>query len=707
MTTKVTLIFPPVTDPRAPQLALPSLAAVLRPAGVDTELLDLSATGVEWLLRRERLEAALDRVRGGGAVSERHALRRERVARMGEHLLEWAPRATSVLRSERFYDANTFNAARELIGGALELTAAASSRAITYDLSTITYAVEGVSPRKLADLLRVTADREANLFAEHWEEEVFPALERRAPDLVGITITNRQQILPGLMLARALRSRGHFVVIGGTVFTKFAGALSRRPEFFSTFADGVVVYEGETAILELQAQLGGGRDLSRVPNLLYLERGEVRATPTHVEDVEALPSPDFGGLPLNSYLAPELTLPILTGKGCYFNRCKFCDIPYINHISRKAYRLRSPERIAADVESLEARFGASRFVITDEALSPRLLLELADVLPPAERSGWSFTGYARLEEGFTPQTCRRIRAMGMRKLFFGLESASQVTLDHMDKGVDVQRVPAVLRACRDAGINFHIFSIIGFPEETEASARETFAFFVDNAEVIDHPGNSFDIHPFGLELRTAYWEEREERGVVVRVGALTEDFVIGLGGSEWENPRGLGRRDVERLLGEFTPALRRLFRRWHNTPGQLWPGFEEYSVLYAERWGDGPVPFATALPERGRVRVRVSSAFAPIDDGGERVTLAGVRESFDLSRRTWAALSEGKLETRAELLQRLTRSVAAEDREAAEVLAAERIEDLVGRGLLQLELELEGASPVEAGPHGARGAAAP
>jgi radical SAM superfamily enzyme YgiQ (UPF0313 family) len=71
--------------------------------------------------------------------------------------------------------------------------------------------------------------------------------------------------------------------------------------------------------------------------LLHLDpRGRPRIGRLHVEDVNALPTPDFEGLPLSRYLAPAPALPILTGKGCYFNRCKFCDIPSMNRIATKA-----------------------------------------------------------------------------------------------------------------------------------------------------------------------------------------------------------------------------------------------------------------------------------------------------------------------------------------------------------------------------------
>ena len=80
----------------------------------------------------------------------------------------------------------------------------------------------------------------------------------------------------------------------------------------------------------------------------------MRVTATRVEDVNALPTPDFEGLPLDRYLAPRLVLPILLGKGCYFNRCKFCEIPFINHVSTRSYRVRQADLVVKDVLELKS-----------------------------------------------------------------------------------------------------------------------------------------------------------------------------------------------------------------------------------------------------------------------------------------------------------------------------------------------------------------
>ena len=462
-------------------------------------------------------------------------------------------------------------------------------------LSPIRYTVAGVNPASLRDLVAATAKPDLDLFGPT-TDTLLHDLSRAPPTLAGITITNRQQIVPGLTIARRLRAAGHFVVIGGAVFSKFREELAARPGFFTAFADAVVVYEGETALLALAGAVAAGKPLHGVPNLLFLDNGRVVATPTHVEDVRTLPTPDFDGFPLGDYLTPYPVLPILTGKGCYFNRCKFCDIPFINHISRKAYRVRDAEQVVSDVHQLHQRYGASHFVVTDEALSPKLLGDLASAFD--DRPGdFAMTGYARPEPGFTAEACRRIAGFGMRKLFFGMESGSQKTLDHMDKAIDVAKVPAILANCRAAGIDFHLFGIIGLPQETRAEARKTLDFFLDNEPAINSPGSSFDVHPFGLELRTPYFVAHRDYAIGLRPEALHQDFLLGLDDGDWENREGLSAADARTLIAaEMMPSLKRRFQDWHAMPDPLWPPQEEYSVLYSRHWRGRPFPWRSRLP---------------------------------------------------------------------------------------------------------------
>lgn len=682
---RIALIFPTGTDPRSPHLALPCLAAVLRKAGIDTELIDLDIDGLLSVLKPNFITEAGARLRKSSKASGKEDAGLRRLLGLSEVLPDRVTDALAILHDrESFYDPIKFQTARDTIFDCLDLISAASTAQVRYNIFPIGYEVEGIDIHSLKDLIKVTADPTANLFADYWEASVFPNLQTRTPDLIGITITNRQQIIPGLMLARQLRQRGHFVVIGGTVYTKFATQLAKLPAFFEYFADGVVVYEGETALLELVTQLQAERDFSKVPNYLYLENGSVRFTQNYVEDLSLLPTPDFTGLPLHGYLTPEPVLPLIFGKGCYFNRCKFCDIPYINHISKKSYRIRPLELIAADILDLHRLFNCRHFEFTDEALSAKLLEGLADALPPYQDHRFCFVGYARLEPSFTLRCCQKLAQMGMKKLFFGLESGAQETLDHMDKGIRVTDVPTVLKNCSDAGIYFHIFSIVGFPEESENSARKTCRFFQENNSIIDHPGNSFDIHPFGLELRTRYFEEAEKMGVLIAPESLAKEFVIGVG-DLWTNTRGLTQAQVETLLTEFHSLMRQIYCTYHATPQPMWPAFEEFSVLYADRYGGRKFPYRSSLPVNfgiDRYRLRWSPAALTEFGDDHRLRISSRYGQAELDQETYNLLGAKEFRTTREMLDSFCPGSMDP---ITRFLTRQTINELIEKCLLQLD----------------------
>jgi len=645
----VALVYPPFGDPRAPQLALPSLAAYLRAAAVSVSLFDANIEAFEDLACPERLAEIGETLRARVAASR--SLENLRAQTIAERLPETVPHAFSTLRDpNRFFDAPAYASARRVIYALLHAASLASG-VVDVGLAPIRYKIAGFDTARLADLIGATERPENDLFREATSRLV-ARIGVLNPTLVGITITNHQQIYPGLILARRLRNNGHFVVIGGALYTKFAEALARLPEFFNVFADAVVVYEGETALLALAHARAGTGELKDVPNMLFTDKRRVIKTHIHLENVSALPTPDFSGLPLDRYLTPHPVLPILTGKGCYFNRCKFCDIPFINHISTKRYRVREPERVVDDVHTLNSRFKASHFVITDEALSAKLLLRLADSFD--ERPGaFSFTGYARLEPSFTPAACQRIAQFGMRKLFFGMESASQATLDHMDKGTKIEHAPQILANCRRAGIDFHLFSIVGLPEETQERARETLSFFLNHRALINSPGSSFDMHPFGLDLRTPYFNERTRYGIEIAEGALAKDLPLHVESVDWHNTRGLSQEVVKRLIDEeFLPKLRQAFSDWHAGPDPLWPPQEEYAVLYGNRFAKMPFPWRSSLPTDMEQGFTFVFDQAPaVKERGDAVGFHHPTLSFSLPRSLAQLLSSGSCSTWAEHLR--------------------------------------------------------
>jgi radical SAM superfamily enzyme YgiQ (UPF0313 family) len=93
--------------------------------------------------------------------------------------------------------------------------------------------------------------------------------------------------------------------------------LPRVPSIF-TLIDSAIVFDGEVPLFRLAEAMDGDGDLSHVPNLIYRDGDQIRVTERKTpEKIGELPLPDFDGMPLGKYLAPDLVLPLLTARGCY------------------------------------------------------------------------------------------------------------------------------------------------------------------------------------------------------------------------------------------------------------------------------------------------------------------------------------------------------------------------------------------------------
>jgi hypothetical protein len=185
----------------------------------------------------------------------------------------------------------------------------------------------------------------------------------------------------------------------------------------------------------------------------------------------------------------------------------------------------------------------------------------------------------------------------------------------------------VLRNCRDAGIGVHLFSIVGVPEETEDDARETLRFFLDHADVLDRPDASFDVHPFSLDLRTDYHDRAPEFGVELdRLEVRRADFP--LSAEHWRNTRGISEDRAHELIAEFHQVLREALPEWRRFPAHMWPGFEEYAVVYADHYDDVPFAYRFVLPAPGdptpvQLEWSSSTQLTAREDGIEAMCLTG------------------------------------------------------------------------------------
>lgn len=89
-----------------------------------------------------------------------------------------------------------------------------------------------------------------------------------------------------------------------------------------------------------------------------------------------------------------------------------------------------------------------------------------------EGLGLKWTCLARADQ-VNPQLLKRMKRAGCHTIQFGVESGNEEILRRIKRGLDKEMIRQAIAWCREVGIRTHGFFILGFPEETEESLRET------------------------------------------------------------------------------------------------------------------------------------------------------------------------------------------------------------------------------------------
>jgi anaerobic magnesium-protoporphyrin IX monomethyl ester cyclase len=286
-----------------------------------------------------------------------------------------------------------------------------------------------------------------------------------------------------LRLATALRERlpDALLVAGGPLPTVFPGR-------FLPHVD--LVFRGEAdvsfpAFCRDYVARGATRDdLGGLPLATYsglvadVVGRRIDNPPVHhpQDEIAGFPLPDRGDFDHHAYQdawAPTGHRPttLIATLGCPYG-CEFCSKPVFGEV----VRLRPLDRVLAEVEDI-VRLGYDGLWIADDTFTLRsdYLEGFCRRVAPL-RLTWSCLSRAN---GIDPATARLMKDSGCRRVYLGLESGSQATLDLMRKQMTVEQSVRAASVYRDAGIEVAAFFIVGYPGETVADIETTLSFSLE------------------------------------------------------------------------------------------------------------------------------------------------------------------------------------------------------------------------------------
>ena len=328
---------------------------------------------------------------------------------------------------------------------------------------------------QLADLPPLTLGYLAALLRADGHEVVIHEIREGGPPVPAV---DAAVVLSSLVDAEAERTEIQALRARGIRTIAIGAYASARPHRYLDVADAVVVGEPETL---------GGR-------LLDAE-GLVQAD--SVEDLDALPFPDWGGFDVPRFRYAFLsrrspTLPVGSSRGCAYG-CGYC--PW--RVTAK-FRQRDPARVAAEVVHLRERWGVRAVAFRDPLfnLNADRVRDIAERLAPLDVRFSAEMRADRLDEALLLTLWRS----GLRSLEIGVESVNRGML-----GREKRRPPAseqierVVRVAQRLGVRVICNYVLGLPEDDEQTIRETVrwareldSFAVQFTVATPYPGTSLE-----------------------------------------------------------------------------------------------------------------------------------------------------------------------------------------------------------------------
>jgi anaerobic magnesium-protoporphyrin IX monomethyl ester cyclase len=581
---KVMLIFPPDWFPSEPYLSLPSLTAVLRQAGHTVIQKDINCEMWDWYFSEDflkkvlrRVPQQLDRLRKLSKKRELDAneidlqlalcdVTHQRMAK----LIHNAEDAKRIIRSEQFYDIDRLEWALQVFRDVMSVISMvyAPARICMPPMETNLSYKGFVS----SEIMEAVNDTQVNIYRDVFEHLVKPVIEQEQPDVIGISIVLQQQMFSTMTFCALIKQ--HFpsihITIGGNTVTRLRDVLPQSPLF--QYFDSAVVYEGETAFVQLVSAVGAKRSLTEVPNTMYKDETGVHTSPTsYAEDLATLPSPDFDGLPLEKYFVPTRILPYLATRGCYWGRCEFCDH---GEGYTAGYRSKKIQDILVDIQFLRDKYGTRHFHFTDESYPPALFRKLARGLLESQM-GIVWTTHMRFEKSLLDEhVWQDARDAGCKYLHFGYESGVERVLQLMDKATTTEIMTKHLQLTANAGIWNHCMGFFGFPGETKEEAWQSVEFLEQNKDHV----HSLGFGTFDLGRHNPVAKHPDKWGVTAYKNPewdLALDYYYTV-------KNGMSIEEAERVFEQF--------ERHHNPGWDLRLYIREYIFLYISKFGLGKLP---------------------------------------------------------------------------------------------------------------------
>jgi radical SAM superfamily enzyme YgiQ (UPF0313 family) len=212
----------------------------------------------------------------------------------------------------------------------------------------------------------------------------------------------------------------------------------------------------------------------------------------------------------------------MAGRDCWWGQCAFCS--WTTLFPGRFFATVSPERLLDEVGSLIEQYGV-REIFDDTGCFPKgeWLRTFCQGMIDRGYHKRVVMGCNMRVQALTENDWNLMGKANFRFVLIGLESMNQSTLDRLNKGINVQEIERTMRMAKNAGLEPHITTMVGYPWETKNDAEATIEFakrmflsgWIDSLQatiVVPYPGTPmFKEAKENGWLLTEAWERYDMR----------------------------------------------------------------------------------------------------------------------------------------------------------------------------------------------------
>jgi anaerobic magnesium-protoporphyrin IX monomethyl ester cyclase len=302
----------------------------------------------------------------------------------------------------------------------------------------------------------------------------------------------------------------------------------------------------------------GTVNLHGIKGLAWRKGGEIilNFPRPFIASLDDLPIPMHELLPLKKYVMPMIKGPftfIVSSRGCPAG-CIYC----IKHVSYQySARVRSPQLMMEEMWKLK-KLGIHNIHMYSDLFTVNRdqVVDLCNLMIK-EKIQVKWTCNSRVDY-VDEEMLKLMSKAGCHWVSWGIESGNEQILRHARKGAYPERAEQSLKWARQAGIMNWGYFIIGLPEETDETIKQTihFAKQLPLDIALFHVAAPYPGTPFFFEVVKEGWFRKGTRWEMVDMDK----------GTVLDYPN----LSAERLLY----WQKRAFREWALRPGPLWTYFK-------------------------------------------------------------------------------------------------------------------------------------